>query len=698
MAHLSFDLRRQYLSKKQFPRLLEELTRAVVDVQPEDILGFISLWALLRRAGDQVTEPSLAHVQELLDEGTCDACTAVCNEVLSSSEKASSVTPGEGSEAYLERALEEAQRLEKRLKDFLRRDERLPRGRVTEAGWLANELHNTARRFSSIHANLVNQTQETHPTAEARQNGFALLSALRREDSVATGECLEQPCDLSLINKEGHTPLTLATSKELSEVSLKLIELNADVNFVTKDGDSALIWASCKGLLEVCKKLLEHHADVNFTDRGGKSPLVWAARNGFPEICEVLLEAKANAAYVSPAGRTPLMWAARSGLKEICGKLLESNANIHQADKDGKTALLWAADENRDEICVDLLAAKADCLQTDKEGRDLLFYAHRRENLASRSPRSLYQRISTRKGTIAFPSSPSRGQQFQCILLRNAALEDELKQAQLRQAALSAEVRRTFQQLADLTRSRRKTTFPPGFSGSLAKYGEMVSERCGSCKVLPTPPGDSSLLDAFSKLDLSLSSQSSETLVCPQCSTLTGDLKRHYEFVLHTCPEAGCTSEQCNLLSHFLVSHCPPSTARCADGGKSQFLQWLSGHFALSAPSFLDILNRVRVFADQAMRNTSGELSYDDVAGIHLCTLDTAARKKVNSVLLDLDGSSRSSEWFSAAGFLDRSLENADPVMGGYMLFRATETPLTEALYEDGQLVVWPMFTSATPN
>eukprot|EP00906_Rhabdomonas_costata_P004019 RCo006030 len=689
MAHLSFDLRRQYLSKKQFPRLLEELTRAVVDVQPEDILGFISLWALLRRAGDQVTEPSLAHVQELLDEGTCDACTAVCNEVLSSSEKASSVTPGEGSEAYLERALEEAQRLEKRLKDFLRRDERLPRGRVTEAGWLANELHNTARRFSSIHANLVNQTQETHPTAEARQNGFALLSALRREDSVATGECLEQPCDLSLINKEGHTPLTLATSKELSEVSLKLIELNADVNFVTKDGDSALIWASCKGLLEVCKKLLEHHADVNFTDRGGKSPLVWAARNGFPEICEVLLEAKANAAYVSPAGRTPLMWAARSGLKEICGKLIQAKANIHQADKDGKTALLWAAEASCRDVCVSLLAAKADFTHTDIRGRSMVYYASLNAdaladlNVWSRdhSERSIADAVASNRAELKV--------QLQLMSFQNDRLGQKLEQARAHNAKLSDELNRTKQQLNFHSTWEQQKLM--GHVNCVEKFGFGALRRCTESKSLDGNSQQS--LAPFLQLLLQLPLEHPfEYSICPHCGIFTKDLPNHYRRAVHACP-LGCQCDPCHLFQHFLSAHREPSS----DDDETEFMRWLSIHFAIRPLTTEAVVDSIRHFVGSLDHSFAQILTPDNIAALHFLTLDTEFRHKANTLLLDKNAD-LSPVWHSIIRHIDRGLGALKPLPWKVTFYRGTDKRAPEGTYKEDQFLVWPAFTSVTTS
>ncbi len=106
----------------------------------------------------------------------------------------------------------------------------------------------------------------------------ALHWAVRVDDLETADLLLRAGAKVSLANREGTTPLLLATVNGNAPMIEKLIAAGADPNVpLTKDGDTALMMASRTGRADSVKVLLDHGAKVNTKESwGDTTALMWA--------------------------------------------------------------------------------------------------------------------------------------------------------------------------------------------------------------------------------------------------------------------------------------------------------------------------------------------------------------------------------------------------------------------------------------
>lgn len=106
----------------------------------------------------------------------------------------------------------------------------------------------------------------------------------------------------------GNTALMMLMFNEEQEVVLQLTRgLKGKVEFANvtdKEGKTPLQVASFLGYTEVVEALLDAGADVNSKDDNGRTPLMYAAAGGRTEIVELLLAAKAKASIKDKSGKT----------------------------------------------------------------------------------------------------------------------------------------------------------------------------------------------------------------------------------------------------------------------------------------------------------------------------------------------------------------------------------------------------------
>jgi hypothetical protein len=111
----------------------------------------------------------------------------------------------------------------------------------------------------------------------------------------------------------------------------------AFVNQKQKDGYTPLCLATSHGHFKCVKFLLASKANPVIVDSLGYQPLHWAAKKGHVEIGIELLKSGANVHARGEYGRTPLHMAAHNGHVEFAELLLNHGADINaQADKDDR--------------------------------------------------------------------------------------------------------------------------------------------------------------------------------------------------------------------------------------------------------------------------------------------------------------------------------------------------------------------------
>lgn len=146
-------------------------------------------------------------------------------------------------------------------------------------------------------------------------------------------------------NREGLTPLMMASGIGHLESVKYLIAKGADVNARTKKGGSALMFASrCESGLPVVKFLVDKGANIDARNEKHTTSLIFATAYGQDAIVRYLVERGANLEVRSKDwGWTPLIWASAFGYLEIASYLVEKGANIEVRANDGMTPLMIAS-------------------------------------------------------------------------------------------------------------------------------------------------------------------------------------------------------------------------------------------------------------------------------------------------------------------------------------------------------------------
>jgi ankyrin repeat protein len=108
-----------------------------------------------------------------------------------------------------------------------------------------------------------------------------------------------------------------------------LIAAGANPSVANRNGSTPLWLASTNGDTEMIRTLLAGGADANEQLPLGRTPLMLAARTGNPEAVQVLIDGGADVnARETARGTTPLMWAADQGHVEVARVLIRNGAEV----------------------------------------------------------------------------------------------------------------------------------------------------------------------------------------------------------------------------------------------------------------------------------------------------------------------------------------------------------------------------------
>ncbi len=245
----------------------------------------------------------------------------------------------------------------------------------------------------------------------------ALHWAVRTDDLKTASLLIRAGANVSTANREGATPLLLATENGNAAMIEKLIQGGADPNApLTKYGDTALMMASRTGNIAAIKVLLEPKngkptAKVNTQETwGGTSALMWAVSERHPQVVKLLIahgaDVNARSKFVpSTTGRgfegttpvaakpgqpaeehssgmlTPLMFAAREGDLESARAFVAAGADVNAIGGDGKDVLGLAIFNGNYDLASFLIDNHAKVNQADAQGFTPLFWAVDRRNM-----------------------------------------------------------------------------------------------------------------------------------------------------------------------------------------------------------------------------------------------------------------------------------------------------------------------------
>jgi len=161
--------------------------------------------------------------------------------------------------------------------------------------------------------------------------------------------------------KGGISPLILACWKGKVSCAKILIEKGADVHLVDREGNTPLMLASKGGFSEIVKSLLTVDQLVeNKTSSHGWTALMFAASTGNCEISKLLLNAGARVDTTNNYGGTALIQAAMEGKNDCIRMLIQAGADVDHQTLVGETALIWSVKKSHLPTVKLLLSSGAD--------------------------------------------------------------------------------------------------------------------------------------------------------------------------------------------------------------------------------------------------------------------------------------------------------------------------------------------------
>jgi uncharacterized protein len=239
----------------------------------------------------------------------------------------------------------------------------------------------------------------------------ALHWAVEADDLDLADLLIRRGANVSAANRDGATPLLLASVNGKAAMIGKLLQGGADPNAaLSRYGDTALMLAARTGNTDAIKVLLDHGAQVNQQETwGGTNALMWAVSERHPAVVKMLLErgadVNARSKFVpSTTGRgfegttpvaskpgqpeefssgllTPLLFAAREGDLESARLLVAAGADVNATDGDGKNALGLAIFDGNYEVASFLVDNHTDVNRADAQNFTPLFWAADRRNM-----------------------------------------------------------------------------------------------------------------------------------------------------------------------------------------------------------------------------------------------------------------------------------------------------------------------------
>ncbi len=158
-------------------------------------------------------------------------------------------------------------------------------------------------------------------------------------------------------NWSGMTPLMIALTLNLIELTDELIIHGADVNALDEANESALLCAVDTKSERIINRLIESGVNLNVQNINGTSALSYAARLGEEKIANILMAHGADTKVVSSSGKTILHCAAQGGNPNLVNKFINEGSDLRATDNEGKTPLDWAKESGHKHI-VELMQNK----------------------------------------------------------------------------------------------------------------------------------------------------------------------------------------------------------------------------------------------------------------------------------------------------------------------------------------------------
>jgi ankyrin repeat protein len=224
---------------------------------------------------------------------------------------------------------------------------------------------------------LLDHGASVHTRNKYGQTPLHLASEYNLSSVVASS--LKLGADVNARDDDKATPLLCASSFFVEGGMTQRLLLNhgASVHIRNKNGQTPLHIASRRGLSDLMTLLLKFGADVDVRDNNDMTPLLCASRSSESSAAmQMLLDHDANIHVRNKKGQTPLHLSSRYNSSSIVSLLLKSGAEVDAQDHDNMTALLCASGPFRnDEVAHLLLDHGANIHMGTKKGQTPLHLA-----------------------------------------------------------------------------------------------------------------------------------------------------------------------------------------------------------------------------------------------------------------------------------------------------------------------------------
>ncbi|XP_070176175.1 uncharacterized protein [Littorina saxatilis] len=187
----------------------------------------------------------------------------------------------------------------------------------------------------------------------------SMFAACTVGDVTTVKECLCYHATVDSKDKNGLTPLHIASYNCHVDIASLLADLDANLNATDKSGLAPLHYACHRQCLETVQLLVERGGLVNAVDYEGTTPLHTVCIEGDTDIAELLILHNAHVDAKTSIGWTPLHLACYKGQKDIAQLLLQFRADINTTSRKGNTPLHIARTQSNTDIVRLLVANRA---------------------------------------------------------------------------------------------------------------------------------------------------------------------------------------------------------------------------------------------------------------------------------------------------------------------------------------------------